>query len=325
MFPLILEPLWTTLLTVTFFSESHHSSSEICLRSRVKHLSTQPDKKTASIRMTKLRGFAPLIIFVLIAALLETLVVLYAISLGLKDTGLLQWSFSFPGASSSTTLAISPLFHLVPLCVMVTLACGWVYLSKRLTIKRQEIRKGKIELSTRQKVEKKGILSRMRLAGKNFSKSVKTRFSGASRTAQRMHLGRPTVRSAIFVLLIFGALILMFSLFAYPDLVYHGVSNLYRANTGLSNFVASTSSWARGAAEALGPIGWLTSSINSGLLSAAPGFRDLAVGLGGAISPLASLDDAGKYLAFQNIATLISVLLILLYGERVGKGYRYKK
>jgi hypothetical protein len=69
----------------------------------------------------------------------------------------------------------------------------------------------------------------------------------------------------------------------------------------------------------------LTSSINSGLLSAAPGFRDFAVGLGGAISPLASLDDAGKYLAFQNIATLFSVLLILLYGERVGKGYRYKK
>ena len=275
--------------------------------------------------MSKLRGLVPLVLFVLITALLEILVVLYAISLGLKDTGLVQWSFSFPGASSPTTLAISPLFHLVPLCVIATLACGWVYLSRRLAIRRQEIRKGKIDLSTRQKVEKKGILSRIRLAGKNFSKSVRTRFSGVSRAAQRVRLGRPTVRSAVFVLLIFGALILTFSLFAYPNLIYQGVSNLYRTNGGLANFVASTNSWARGAAEALGPIGWLTSSINSGLLSAAPGFRDFAVGLGGAISPLASLDDAGKYLAFQNIATLFSVLLILLYGERVGKGYRYKK
>ena len=84
-------------------------------------------------------------------------------------------------------------------------------------------------------------------------------------------------------------------------------------------------SWARGAAEALGPIGWLAGSINGGLLSAAAGFRDFAGVFGGAISPLASLDNAGKYVAFQNAATLISVLLILLYGERVGKGYRYKK
>jgi len=288
-------------------------------------LSTQPDKKTASIRMARLRGFAPLILFVLITALLEILVVLYAMSLGLKDTGLLQWSFLFPGASSPTTLTISPLFHLVPICVTVTLASGWVYLSKRLATKRQEIRKGKIEPSMRQRVEKKGIVSRIRLAGKNFSKRMKTRFSGVSRFAQRKRLGRPTVRSAIFVLLIFGAFILMFSLFTYPNLIYQSVSNLYRANAGLPNFITSTNSWARGAAEALGPIGWLAGSINSGLLSAAPGFRDFAVGIGGVISPLASLDDAGKYLAFQNIATLISVLLILLYGERVGKGYRYKK
>jgi hypothetical protein len=275
--------------------------------------------------MARLRRFAPLILFVLITALSEILVVLYAMSLGLKDTGLLQWSFLFPGASSPTTLTISPLFHLVPICVTVTLASGWVYLSKRLATKRQEIRKGKIEPSTRQKVEKKGIVSRIRFAGKNFSKRIKTRFSGVSRVTQRMRLGRPTVRSAIFALLTFGVFILMFSLFAYPNLIYRTVSDLYRANTGLPNFIAATDSWARGAAEALGPIGWLASSINTGLLSATPGFRDFVVGLGGVISPLASLDDAGKYLAFQNIATLISVFLILLYGERVGRGYRYKK
>ncbi len=266
-----------------------------------------------------------MILFVLLTMLLEILIVLYAMSLGLKDTGLLQWSFQFPGASSPTTLAISPLFHLVPICVIATLAFSWVYLSKRLATKRQEIRKGKIEPLSRQKTEKKGIVSRIRLAGRDFSKRMKIRFSGINRAAQRMRLGRPTVKSAIVVLLIFGAFILMFSLFAYPNLIYQSVSNLYGANAGTRNFVESVDSWARGAAEALGPIGWLANSINGGLLSSAPGFRDFAVGIGGVISPLASLDDAGKYLAFQNVATLISVLLILLYGERAGKGYRYKK
>jgi hypothetical protein len=262
---------------------------------------------------------------VLLTTLLEILTVLYAISLGLKDTGLLQWSFQFPGASSSTTLTISPMFHLVPICVIVTLTFGWVYLSKRLATKRQEIRKGKIEPLSRQRTEKRGIISKMRLAFRDFSKRMKARFSGINRAGQRMRLGRPTVRSAIAVLLIFGALVLIFSLFAYPDLIYQTVSNVYRANTGIRNFVEGVDGWARGAAQALGPIGWLANSINSGLLSSAPAFRDSAVGFGGMISPLASLDDAGKYLAFQNAATLISVLLILLYGERVGKGYRYKK
>jgi hypothetical protein len=291
----------------------------------VKRLSTQPNKKPATVRLKRLRGLAPLALFVLITALLEILIVLCAMSLGLVDTGLLQWSFQFPGASSLTTLTISPLFHLIPICVIVTLAFSWVYLTKRLATKRQEIRKGKIETFPRQKVEKKGIMSRMRLGWRNFSKRIGSMFSRFNRVSNRMRLGRPTVKSAVFVLLIFGAFILMFLLFAYPNLIYQGLTNLYTNNIGIPNFILSVDGWARGATAALGPIGWLAGSINGGLLSAAPGFRDFASGLGGAISPLASLDNAGKYLAFQNAATLISVLLILLYGERVGKGYRYKK
>ena len=291
----------------------------------MKRLSTQPNKKPATVRLKRLRGLAPLALFVLVTALLEILIVLYAMSLGLVDTGLLQWSFQFPGASSLTTLTISPLFHLIPICVIVTLAFSWVYLTKRLATKRQEIRRGKIETFPRQKVEKKGIMSRMRLAWRNFSKRIGSMFSRVNRVSNRMRLGRPTVKSAVFVLLIFGAFILMFSLFAYPNLIYQSVSALYTNNIGIPNFILSVDGWARGASEALGPIGWLAGSINSGLLSAASGFRDFASGLGGAISPLASLDNLGKYVAFQNAATLISVLLILLYGERLGKGYRYKK
>jgi hypothetical protein len=266
-----------------------------------------------------------MILFLLIATAFEVLVILYAISLGLKDTSLLQWNLQFPGTSISVPLAISPLFHLVPLCVIATLAFSWLYLSRKVATKRQEIRRGKIENFPRQKVEKKGIISRVRRAARNFSRRVRSRFSGVNRLEQRVHLGRPTVRSAVIVLLIFLAFTLIFSLLAYPKLIYDGMSSLYQNNHGLLNFVNSVDNWVKGAGEALGPIGGMGKAITDGLIANSPGVRDFGLGLGGLIKPLASLDDAGKYLVLQNAAAWISVIVVLIYGERLGRVYKYKK
>jgi len=93
----------------------------------------------------------------------------------------------------------------------------------------------------------------------------------------------------------------------------------------LLNFTKSTSNSVKGIAEALAPIGWICSSINNALLSATPGFRDFALSLGVLIKPLTDLDNAGKYLVFQNIAAWVSALSALFYGEYMGKSYRYKK
>jgi hypothetical protein len=267
-----------------------------------------------------------MILFLLIAAVVEFLVVLYAMSLGLKDTSVLQWNLQFPGTSVSLPLAISPLFHLVPLCVVVTLGFSWVYLMRKVATKRQEIRRGKIENFPRQKVEKKGILSRVRRVARNFSKRVRSSFSAVSdRLEQRVRFGRPTVRSAVIVLLIFLTFTLLFFLLAYPKLIYYGMSSIYQNNHGLLNFVNSVDNWVKGAGEALGPIGGIGKAITDGLIANSPGVRDFGVGLGGLIKPLASLDNAGKYLVLQNAAAWISVIVILIYGERLGRVYKYKK
>jgi hypothetical protein len=253
--------------------------------------------------MTRLKGLAPTIIFLIITVLLELLMVLYAIRLGVEDESILQWSF----------LSISPLFHLVPICVITALAFSWVYLTRRIALRRQEIRKGKVETFPRRKTEKK----RFNLGISRFFRNVSRRIGPK--------LSKAPIRSGLLVLLSFLAFTMLFSVLAYPQAIYWAVSGMYQTNVSLLNFVASVNSWARGAAQAVAPIGWISTAVNNALLTAAPGVRDFGVGLGSLITPLAALDGAGKYLVLQNAAVWISMLLAFVYGERVRKGYRYKK
>ncbi|MGA3190911.1 MAG: hypothetical protein ABSD73_00175 [Candidatus Bathyarchaeia archaeon] len=275
-----------------------------------------------------MKGLNKVILFLAVAALIEFLVVLYAMSLGVEDTSVLKWSFNFPGTGWPETIAISPAFFLVPICVIITLAVSWAYLTKKVSLRRQEIRRGKVETFPRQRVQKRGLLSRISRAARNFSKRIKSKLpktKGISSLSQRMHIQRATVRSALIVLLAFVAFTLLFSLFAYPQAIFRFVTNAYQTDPSLRNFVISVDNWAKGAAQALGPIGWLSTSINNGLIAASPGVRDLGVAFGGLISPIATLASVDKFLLFQNAAAWISVILVFIYGERTGKSYRYKK
>jgi hypothetical protein len=226
------------------------------------------------------------------------------------------------------TIAISPAFVLIPICVVITLVFSWTYLTKKVSLRRQEIRRGKVETFPRQRVEKRGLTSRISRAWKNFSKRINSRLpktKGTSHFSQRIHFARATVRSAFIVLLAFVAFTLLFSLLAYPQAIYWVVTNAYQTNPSLRNFVLGVDNLAKGAAQALGPIGWLSTSINNALIAAAPAVGNLGVALGSVISPIATLNNVDKYLFFQNAAAWVSVLATIVYGERTKKGYRYKK
>ena len=275
-----------------------------------------------------MKGLITVILFIAVAALIEFVVVLYAMRLGVEDTSILKWSFNFLGTGWPVTIAISPAFVLIPICVVITLVFSWTYLSKKVSLRRQEIRRGKVETLPRQRVEKKGLTSRISRAWRNFSKRISSRLpktKGTSNFSQRIHLNRATVRSAFIVLLAFVAFTLLFSLLAYPQAIYWVVTNAYQTNPSLRNFVMGVDNWAKGAAQALGPIAWLITSINNALIAAAPGVGNLGVALGGVIGPIATLNNVYKYLFFQNAAAWVSVLATIIYGERTKKEYRYKK
>ena len=275
-------------------------------------MSIQKPPKRLVIRWTTLKGLAAIILFLIIATLIEYIVVLYAINLGVKDTTPLQWNAQFPETDWILTITISPLFHLVPIAVIITLLFSWTYLTRHMAVKPREIWKGKAGPAAKRVKETK--------LKKTFGKikSGLLRVKGVAYLWQKIHFARATTKGALTVLLAFATFILIISLLAYPKLIYQTISNAYQNNPSLLNFVKGTS-------EALAPIGGIFSGINNALLSAAPSFRDFALGLGTIIKPLADLDNVGKYLFLQNIAAWISALTALFYGEYARKTFRYRK
>jgi hypothetical protein len=266
--------------------------------------SAQNHSSRVSARLKTLKGLMPLLAFSVMTVVVEILVVLYAMSLGVHDQALLQWSFVFPGTSSNVMLVVSPLFHLVPISVVLTLVASWVYLRRKVIVRPIAVQRGKPADIGKRAGGKKGTVS-SKLEGR-FAPGGRSRFA------------RANVRSALIVLLVFSALLIMISLFTYPRLLYEAVRSMYESNPSLLGFV-------KGVGASLASIGAVFSSINNAIVVAAPGFRGFVLGLGVAIMPLSSLDDVGKYLVFQNAAAWISAFIVLFYGEYWRKSSRPKR
>jgi len=280
----------------------------------VNHLATQKSPKRLVIRWATLKGLVAIILFIVIAALIEYSIVLYAMNIGVqeKQENLLQWSFLFPGTDWTIKIMISPLFHLIPVAVIIALLFSWIYLTRHIAIKPYDTRKEKVG-----PVAKKGKEHKMKkFFGKISSGLLKIK--GFAYVWQRIHFARATIKSALTIFLVFSAFVIIFSLLAYPNLIYQRISSAYQNNSSLLDFV-------KGTEKTLAPIFGMFSAIGSALVSVALGFRSIVLGVGILLKPLADLDSAGKYLAFQNLAAWISAFAILFYGEYVRKSYRYKR
>ncbi|MGB9675592.1 MAG: hypothetical protein ACPL0C_00210 [Candidatus Bathyarchaeales archaeon] len=246
------------------------------------------------VRWTSLRGITSILVFLILAILIECAIILYANGLGLTE-------------NSDTRIfgVISPLFHLVPAAVIITLVFSWTYLTKCMTIKTLEIAK------------KKALTAKKEKPKKSFFDGLKAKILSAKIFVSfQQKMANVTVKSALTILLLFTVFAFTVFLLAYPRIIYEAIANAYRNNTALLNFV-------KGTTEALAPIFWIFSAVGNALVSFAPAFRDFVLTLGAIINPLVSLDAAGKYLAVQNAAAWISALIALTYGEYARKGRKY--
>ena len=292
-------------------------------------MSTKKPPKRLIFQWTTLKGATAILLFLIVATLTEYIVVLYAINLSVKDETLQQWSSPFPGTDWTVTITISPLFHLVPIAVIIALVSSWTYLTRHVAVKTPEKWKGNAKSISKHRKERgfkevKKLTKKIRDFFGNL-KSALLRIRGIAYIWQKIHFARATIKSALAVLLVFGALILLVSVLTYPQLIYWTVSNAYRNNSWLLGSVTWISNSGKGIVTALAPIDWICSATNNALLSIAPTFRDLILSLGGLTKPLVELDDAGKYLVFQNVAAWASASIALLYGGRKRKIYRHKK
>lgn len=260
-------------------------------------MATQKAQKTTTVRWTSPRGIASILLFLIVAILIEYTIVLYAKGLGVTES-----------PENKIFGVVSPLFHLIPAAVVITLTFSWTYLRRHMTAKTQETIKKKVTTVVKGgKEPKTSLLSKL----KNKMSKVK----GFTHLQQK--IANVTIKSALTTLLLFIVFAFTVSLLAYPRLIYEAVASAYQNDPALLNFV-------KGTTEALSPIFWLFSVIGNALISLAPAFRDFVLALGTIISPLVGLDAAGKYLAFQNAAAWISALFALIYGEYIRRGRRYR-
>jgi hypothetical protein len=272
---------------------------------------TRSPQKQPKIRWTSLKGLVSIILFLLVAILIEYLVFLYALGLGTEDTSPWQSSFSFPGTGWSITLTISPLFHLVPMATILALVTSWIYLTRRIAATPKDTWKGKVGRG--RKTE-----SRIGRATKQFLSKLQSGLSkvkGFAYAGKKIKSARAPIRSALLVFLIFLFFVFVTSLLAYPQIIYHAVAEAYRNNPALLGFI-------KGTGEALTPV---SKTLDGIFLSAASGFRDFVLSVGNTIKPLTSLNNEGKYLVFQNVAAWISAFTALFYVKYRQKDYRYKR
>jgi hypothetical protein len=277
-----------------------------------------------------------MVLFFALALFIEYLIVYFFTFSGLTDKFMFKFFF----------ITISPLFHLIPIGVIIVLVSSWTYLTKYIAVVPRRISPAKKPLETRgrrhqraRKVRFKSLRKFFEALGRRFGRvgrAVKGSFSrigatvprirGVSYVQQRLFFARAAVKSTATVLLVFLVSVLALYILVRPRVTYDLAVRLYGANPSFHGFVLKTIEIGRGIARALSPIGWLASAVDNVLRAAAPSFRNALEGMGAPITgPLSELDLVWGYVICQNLAAWISAVVALAYGEYASRQYRIRK
>jgi hypothetical protein len=216
---------------------------------------------------------------------------------------------------ASTPLPVSPLFHILPLAVILVLVLSWVYLTKHVALRPRRKSPTKVSKSRRptRRRSRKSKSTAMGTA-KNVLAKVGSALGsgGGSSVTQRLSFGEVAFESAVTVLVVFLLAIILLSVLVYPTLFTDFAVGFYSKTSALQEFLRSL-------ADGL-------VSIFSGLGSVAPGFRSA---LGGLVSSSsASLTEGDllwRYVFCQNAAAWISAVSVLVYVRYFSRTYRIIK
>jgi len=291
-------------------------------------MSSEKRWKRLVFRWTAPKGFIAIVLFFAIALLIEYLMVYFFTLSGLTD----KFLFKF------FTINISPLFHLMPLGVIVVLVSSWAYLTKYVAVVPHGTSHAK-KLEAKRIQYPRARKRRFKLLGKFFGRVDQTikvfsrrisatvlRIRGVSYLQERLFFARAAVKSTVTVLLVFLVSVLTLYILAYPQLTYDLATGIYEANPSFHGFVLKTIEIGKAMVQALSPIGWLASAINNALRAAAPGFRNAFEGFGRSITePLSKLDLVWMYALCQNVAAWASAVVALTYGKYASHLYRMRK
>jgi len=270
---------------------------------------------------------------------IEYLVILAFLPYGLIDRNPL--TVNIPVANLTFTLSISPVFHLIPIGVSITLLSSWIHITGYIAImplKREPTRKLKTKRPISKKIEGKLFLFKRNLRAPRFlkrffgqlkwrlkrvSQAVKNsfnqlgnilHFTNISSLLRRLNFARASLKGAVITLSVFLTSILALYISGHPTSLYEAAVGLYEASPFLQEFILGVTELAEAITQTFSPIGWLASSINDFVTSLASNFRGtLEPSIAPSLLFLSSLDVFWRYIICQNIAALLSALTTLLY------------
>jgi len=289
---------------------------------------TETRGKRPILRWTAPKGSVAFLLFFMLALFFELLLVSSFLSFGLIDKNAWIWAFQFPATNWSFIVSFSPLFHLLPITVIVVLVSSWVYLTKYTAFQaaktetaRRPPRLTQREMEKRRLKGLRRFFKRINRGMQGIGRSVKVGFQrvpGVSFLSKRLYSARGVVRSALAVFAVFVSMSLLLYMVVYPDMIRQGVLALYRDNSSFFELVAGLRNWLSGLGQALSPIGSLGAAINNALLGVAPGFRQGLAGVGASLTgSIVGMDVTGKYVLIQNVAAWVLALGALIYGSYV--------
>jgi hypothetical protein len=263
-----------------------------------------------TFRWTAPKEMLTIVLFTALALLSEFFMVSFFKGAGLTEA----FTFQF------FTVTISPLFHLLPLGVVMVLVVSWMYLTKHLatrTPKKSPARASKVQRRRprRRKIQS-SFLGKTIKALKNFFSRVSNFFvrsQSVSFAQQRLTFGKLAFESTVTVLTIFLLSLITFYVLVYPNLFTDFATEVYTTNSALHGFVLKIIEVLQGVAGALAPA---VSAIDGGLRAIAPGFRNAFEGLvTSRHQSLTSGDLLWRYVLCQNVAAWISGFATLAYGK----------
>lgn len=274
-------------------------------------------------RVWRTRRHVSLILFLVISLIFEVVVIYTFLTLGLTDQHAWTSVLTIPGANWSFVMAVSPLFHLLPIAVIIVLLASWTYLAKSTTmLPQREIPRRTQTLPRAQEIGRprttrrffRDFNRRLQRIGRTV-KSGFGRIPGVSYVSRRLSSSRASVRSGLMVLLIFISIAVGFVFVAYPNLIHDLTVNLYRGFPALADFITGTNGWFRNIGTAVPALGDFVGSISNAFIKMAPGFRRTLEAAGMSITtPIFQLDVVGKYILGQNLGSWTAAVLAILYG-----------
>jgi len=259
----------------------------------------QEDNST--FRWTAPKGLLTIVSFFALAFIFEFVIVSFFAGSGLTE-------------AVTILLPVSPLFHFLPLAVILVLVLNWIYLTKQIVMRPYRTAPAKVSKTRRTKRKRrakptKGFIG----AVKNFFSKIAAIFvrsSSVSVRPSRLTFSRAVLESAVTVLTIFLLSIILLSVLAYPRLFTDFAAVFYSTNSPLQGFMQAL-------ANALVPIA-------SGLNSIAPGFSKAFEGLV-ATQSLTEGDLLLRYVFCQSAAALVSAISTWAYVRYVIKAQRNSK